>query len=101
MMTCFVMLHCIQRGVAAASRDQVLSTAPSQLEVTGTPSRQHTDEPTLRDGSARLRVHASPMRKADGHHNERPSISCRDVISHSPREIPCFDDTVLIRRTTA
>jgi hypothetical protein len=51
--------------------------------------------------SSRRRVHASPMRKADGHYNERLSTSWRDVISHSPREIPCFDGTVLIRRTTA
>ena len=51
--------------------------------------------------SSRRRVHASPMRKADGHYNERLSTSWRDVISNSPREIPCFDGTVLIRRTTA
>ena len=46
-------------------------------------------------------VHASPMRKADGRHNARLSTLWRDVISHSPRGIPCFDGTVLIRRTTA
>ena len=51
--------------------------------------------------SSRRRVHASPMRKADGRHNARLSTSWRDVISHSPREIPCFDGTLLIRRTTA
>jgi hypothetical protein len=37
------------------------------------------------------RSHASPMRKADGRHNVRLSTSWRDVISHSPRGIPCFD----------
>src|SRR3954454_938520 len=30
------------------------------------------------------------MRKADGHHNARLLTSWRDVISHLPREIPCF-----------
>src|SRR4051794_34052889 len=51
--------------------------------------------------SARPRVHASPRRKADGRHNERLSTSWPDVISHSPREIPFFGGTVLVRRTTA
>jgi hypothetical protein len=46
-------------------------------------------------------VPASPMRKADGRHYARLSTSRRNVISYSPREIPCFDGTVLIRRTTA
>src|SRR5262245_29381637 len=41
------------------------------------------------------------MRKADGRHNGRLSISWRDVISHSPRGTPCFEPTVLVRRTTA
>jgi uncharacterized membrane protein/quercetin dioxygenase-like cupin family protein len=31
-----------------------------------------------------------PIRKADGRHNARLSTSWRDVISHSPRGIPCF-----------
>jgi hypothetical protein len=43
----------------------------------------------------------SPMRKTDDRHNARLLTSWRDVISHSPRGIPCFDGTVLIRRTTA
>src|SRR5205814_8684626 len=30
------------------------------------------------------------MRKADGRHNARLSTSWPDVISHSPRGIPCF-----------
>jgi hypothetical protein len=51
--------------------------------------------------SSRRRVHTSPMRKADGRHNARLSTSWREVISYSPRGIPCFDGTVLIRRTTA
>jgi len=38
------------------------------------------------------------MRKADGRHNERLSTPWPDVISYSPREIPCFDGIVLIRR---
>src|SRR5215218_6856258 len=41
------------------------------------------------------------MRKADGRHNERLSTSWRDVISYSPRGIPCFVGTLLIRRTAA
>src|SRR5204863_2183334 len=41
------------------------------------------------------------MRKADGRHNARLSTSWRDVISHSPRGIPCCAGTLLIRRTTA
>ena len=39
--------------------------------------------------SSRRRVRASPMRKADGRHIARLSTSWRDVISHSPRGIPC------------
>jgi quercetin dioxygenase-like cupin family protein len=35
-------------------------------------------------------VHANPIRKAHGRHNARLSTSWPDVISHSPREIPCF-----------
>src|SRR3954466_15740644 len=30
------------------------------------------------------------MRKADGHNYAQLSTSWRDVISHSPRELPCF-----------
>src|SRR4051794_11876788 len=41
------------------------------------------------------------MRRADGLHNTRLSTSWREVISHLPRGIPCFDRTVLMRRTTA
>jgi hypothetical protein len=39
--------------------------------------------------------------EADGRHNARLLTSWRDVISHSPRGIACFDGTLLIRRTTA
>ena len=48
---------------------------------------------------------ASGAREPDAEGGRPPyarlSTSWRDVISHSPREIPCFDGTVLIRRTTA
>src|SRR5262245_9389565 len=36
--------------------------------------------------------------RAHGHHNGRLSTSWRNVISHSPRGIPCFDGSVVIRR---
>src|SRR5690349_7329481 len=43
-------------------------------------------------------MHASPKRKADSCHNAWLSTSWRDVISRSPRGIPCFDGTVLRHR---
>lgn len=36
-------------------------------------------------------MHASPMRKAEGRHNQRLSTSWRNVIFHSPRGIACFN----------
>jgi hypothetical protein len=51
-------------------------------------------------GLARAELSATAKRysRACVHHNARLSTSWRGVISHSPRAIPCFDGSVVIRR---
>jgi hypothetical protein len=45
-----------------------------------------------------LRWECGLYSRACVHHNARLSTSWRGVISHSPRAIPCFDGSVVIRR---
>ena len=99
--TCFGLLftpafYTVIRRLGHQDRSDRLSEVPSGLTRVS-----HVENRSFPPEEQSASVHASPMRKADGRHNARLSTSWRDVISHSPREIPCFDGTVLIRRTTA
>jgi hypothetical protein len=99
--TCFGLLftpafYTVIRRLGHQDRSDRLSEVPSGLTRVS-----HVENRSFPPEEQSASVHASPMRKADGRHNARLSTPWRDVISHSPREVPCFDGTVLIRRTTA
>jgi hypothetical protein len=55
-----------------------------------------------RAAAQRGRTERSPIdsRNSDDHHNPRLSTSWRDVTSHPPSRIPCFDGTVNIQHNT-